>query len=219
MVRTSRPVRDEGKPAADGVGSAASPGRWAWRERRALRRWYADSGLPLYGLPAEWEGRRCPGQRAGQQAIRRAGPFGLRDRASGPLQVAALGLSHLGADGARLHVASHRVSNYRTFEVMAASTFFRRLALPLLQAGERQAFEIAVMTRRRQFRSGQLGWQRAVIRVDAEPVPFGVLAVGAAWVALADIGGVYLQIDAERFPVGRVRLVCIHDLKPYLTRG
>lgn len=217
MVRTSRPSRESGT-ISGGNRPRFLPGRSARRDRRAFRLWYVEAGLPLYGLPAEWNGYRCPGQRAGRQGIRRAGPFGILTRASGPPQVAALGLSHIGADGERLHVASHRVSNYRTLEAMAANTFFRRLALPLLHEGEREAFETAVTTRRKQFRSGQLGWEQAVIPVDADAVPFRVLTVGTAWVALAEVGGIYLQIDAERFPLGRVRLVCIHDPEPYLAR-
>jgi hypothetical protein len=192
-------------------------GRAARRDRRALDRWYTRTDLPLYGLPPDWAGHRCPGQRAGRQPVRRAGPFGIFTRRNGPLWVAALGLTHIAADGGRLHVASHRVGNYQVIEAMAAGNFFRRLALPLLEEDGREAFDRAVIARRTQFRSGHLTWHRHFIPVEADAVPFHALAVGGDWVALAQVGAVCIQIDAQSFPIGRVRLVRVADPGPYLS--
>ncbi len=139
-------------------------------------------------------------------------------RPGGPLWIAALGLTHIAPDGGRLHVASHRVTTYQTLEAMAAGNFFRRLARPLLQQGDRKAFDNAVITRRTQYRSGQFGWRRAVIPVDADAVYFRVLTIGTDWVALAEIADICVQLDAQRFPIGRVRLVRITDPGPYLSR-
>jgi hypothetical protein len=186
------------------------------RGKRGLSLWYTSAELPLYGLPPEWTGHRCPGQRAGRQAVRRAGPFGILTRPSGPLWVAALGLTHIAADGGRLHVASHRVANYQVIEAMAAGNFFRRLAWPLLEEGGREAFDQAVIARRTQFRAGQLAWHREIIPVDADAVHFRTLTVGSDWVALAQVGAVCVQLDAQRFPIGRVRLVRVADPRPYL---
>jgi hypothetical protein len=138
-------------------------------------------------------------------------------RPGGPLWIAALGLTHISRDGGRLHVGSHRVTTYQTLEAMAAGNFFRRLAWPLLQRGDREAFDKAVVARRSQYRSGEFGWRRAVIHVDAEAFEFCTLTIGADWVALAEMGGVCLQLDAQRFPIGGVRLVRIYDPAPYLT--
>jgi len=149
--------------------------------------------------------------------IRRAGPFGMFVRPSGPLWVAALGLTHIAGDGGLLHVGSRRVTNYQVLEAMAVGNFFRRLAWPLLEESGHEAFEEEVIARRRQFRSGQLMWRHVVIPVDAYAVNFRVLAVGAQWVGLATIGSICVQLDARQFPVGRVRLVRISDPRPYLT--
>ncbi|HKB31910.1 MAG TPA: hypothetical protein VKD26_13885 [Streptosporangiaceae bacterium] len=138
-------------------------------------------------------------------------------RPGGPLWIAALGLTHVAADGGRLHVASHRVTGYQTLEAMAAGNFFRRLAWPLLQEGDREAFDQAVVARRLQYRSGEFGWRRAVIPVDRDAVYFRVLTVGTDWVALAEIADICVQIDAQRFPIGCVRLVRVTDPGPYLA--
>jgi hypothetical protein len=191
--------------------------RAARRSKHALNLWYTSAELPLFGLPLDWTGYRCPGQRAGRQAVRRAGPFGIFTRPSGPLWVAALGLTHIAADGGRLHVASHRAANYQVIEAMAAGNFFRRLALPLLEEGGREAFDRAVIARRTQFRAGQLAWHREIIPVDADAVHFRTLTVGGDWVALAQMGAVCIQLDAQGFPIGRVRLVRVADPRPYLS--
>jgi hypothetical protein len=135
----------------------------------------------------------------------------------GPLSIAALGLTHIADDGGRLHVASHRVTSYQTLEAMAAGNFFRRLAWPLLEHGDREAFDKAVIARRSQYRCGQFEWRRAVIPVDAGAVHFCALTVGTDWVALAEVGEVCLQLDAQRFPIEGVRLARVRDLAPYLT--
>jgi hypothetical protein len=188
----------------------------ARRERRALRIWYASAELPLFGLPADWTGVRRAGQRAGCQVIRHVGPFGMFVRPSGPLWVAALGLTHISSSGGVLHVGSRRVANYQVLVAMAAGNFLRRLAWPLLEEAGEESFERAVIARRLQFRSGQLGWHRAVIPVDGRAVTFRVLAVGAQWVALATIGSTCVQLDAREFPIRDVRLVQITDPVPYL---
>jgi hypothetical protein len=187
------------------------------RDRRQLRLWYSGTEFPLFGLPADWAGRRLPGQRAGRQAIRRAGPFGLLTRPGGPLWIAALGLTHIAPDGGCLHVATHRVTTYQTLEAMAAGNFLRRLAWPLLQQGDKEAFDNAVVAWRTRYRSGQLGWRRAVIPVGSDAVHFRALTTGTDWVALAEFADFCLQLDAQRFPIGRVRLVRITDPGPYLS--
>ena len=205
---------------AGGIGGVVrklSGGRARRRDRRSLHLWYTAPGLPLYGLPPDWTGHRCPGQRAGRQAIRHAGPFGMFNRPTGPLGVAALGLTHIAADGGRLHVASHRVTNYQIIEAMAAGNLFRRLARPLLSEAGREAFDEAVIAMRARFRSGQLAWHREVIPVDAAAVPFRALHLGTDWVAVAQVDDVWVQVDAQQFPVGRVRLVRIADPQPYLS--
>jgi hypothetical protein len=138
-------------------------------------------------------------------------------RPGGPLWIAALGLTHIAADGGRLHAATHRVTNYRTLEAMAAGNFFRRLAWPLLQRGQREAFDDAVIALRTKFRAGEFGWQSAIIPVDADAVYFRLLTIGTDWVALTEIADICLQLDAKRFPIGRVQLVRITDPGPYLS--
>lgn len=187
------------------------------RGRRALDLWYTTADLPLYGLPPDWSGRRCPGQRAGRQAVRHAGPFGMFTRPNGPLWVATLGLTHIASDGGRLHVASHRISNYRVNEAMAAGNFFRRLAMPLLDQAGREAFDQAVIAARTRFRTGQLTWRREVIPVGVQEVPFRTISVGADWVAIAQVGDVCVQLDAHQFPIDQVRLVSVTDPRQYLT--
>ena len=207
-------------PLADGdggIGYRPALRRISRADRRSLHIWYSSADLPLFGLPPDWTGYRCPGQRAGRQPIRRSGPFGMLNRPGGPLWIAALGLTHMNHDGGRLHVASHRVRTHQTLEAMAAGNFSRRLAWPLLQQGDREASDKAVIAKRKQYRSGEFGWRRAVIHVDAEAVDLYTLTTGADWVALAEMGGVCLQLDAHRFPIGRVRLVRIYDPAPYLT--
>lgn len=194
--------------------------RWAGaRDRPALRVWYTSSDLPLYGLPADWSGQRCPGQRAGRQMIGRAGPFKMFVRPTGPLSVAALGLTHIARDGGRLHVGSRRAIDHRILEAMAATHFFRRLAWPLQEEFGREAFDQAVVAWRRQFRSGELTWQGVVIPVDGRMVQFRALTVGAQWAAVATIRDVCVQLDARQFPLGRVRLVRITDPGPYISPG
>ncbi len=158
-----------------------------------------------------------PGQRAGRQAIRRTGPFGLLTRPGGPLWIAALGLTHVAQDGGCLHVATHRVTTYQTLEAMAAGNFFRRLAWPLLEQGNREGFDSTVIALRTQYRAGQLGWRRAVIPVGSDLVCFRALTIGTDWVALAEIANFCLQLDAQRFPISRVQLVRITDPGPYLS--
>jgi hypothetical protein len=207
----------------DGIGSGGGaadrpgPRRASRRDRRQLRLWYSSADFPLFGLPADWTGRRLPGQRAGRQAIRRTGPFGLLTRPGGPLWIAALGLTHIAPDGGCLHVATHRVTSYQTLEAMAAVNFFRRLALPLLQQGDREGFDSAVIALRARYRSGQLEWRRAVIPVGTDAMYFRALTIGTDWVALAEITDICLQLDAQRFPIGGVRLVRITDPGPYLS--
>jgi hypothetical protein len=200
-----------------GADDTLGPRRASRRDQRQLRLWYSGTQFPLFGLPADWSGRRLPGQRAGRQAIRRTGPFGLLTRPGGPLWIAALGLTHIAPDGGCLHVATHRVATYQTLEAMAAGNFFRRLAWPLLQQGDRAAFDAKVIALRKQYRSGQFGWRRAVIPVDDDAVYFRALAIGTDWVALAEIADVCLQLDAQRFPIGCVRLARITDPGPYLS--
>lgn len=151
--------------------------------------------------------------------IRRAGPFRLFARPTGPLSVAALGLTHIAADGGCLHVGSRRAVEPLIFEVMAANHFFRRLAWPVLDEFGREAFDQAVVAWRRRFRSGRLPWQGAEIPVDSHVVEFRALTVGTQWVAVATIGEVCVQLDARQFPIGRVRLVRITDPGPYISRG
>jgi hypothetical protein len=207
----------------DGSGGSGSadnrpgPRRASRRDQRQLRLWYSGTDFPLFGLPADWTGRRLPGQRAGRQAIRRAGPFGLLTRPGGTLWIAALGLTHIAPDGGCLHVATHRATTYQTLEAMAAGNFFRRLAWPLLEQGDGQGFDSTVIALRTQYRSGQFGWRRAVIPVGSDAVCFRALTIGADWVALAEIADICLQLDAQRFPIGRVRLVRITDPGPYLS--
>ncbi len=221
--RGRRPEDDVGVPgSARGVAGIVNQPRLpgaAWRERRALRAWYASAKLPLFGLPADWTGHRCQGQRAGRQVARRAGPFGLFMRPGGPLWVGALGLTHIDEDGGRLHVGSHRVTDDRVRDAMAANNLFRRLAWPLMEEFGREAFDRAVVAWRRQYRAGLLRWRWAVIPVGADAVRFRVLTVGTQWVALATIDDVGLQLDAQKFPIGRVRLVRITDARPYLSVG
>jgi hypothetical protein len=225
VVRTSEPATppqpERGALNTHGrIGAAVralSLRRAARRGRRTLDLWYTSTDLPLYGLPPDWTGHRCPGQRAGRQAVRHVGPFGIFTRPNGPLWVATLGLTHIAADGGRLHVASHRAVNYQVIEAMAAGNFFRRLAWPLLEEADREAFDRAVIARRTQFRSGELMWHREVIPVDSDAVQFRVLAVGDDWVALAQVGAVCIQLDAQSFPAGRVRLVRVADTRPYLS--
>ncbi len=223
LLRPTRPGR-----RSSGASENARSGRFAWiarklppwesrRDRRALRAWYATAELPLFGLPTDWTGYRCPGQRAGRQVTRRAGPFGMFVRPSGPLWVAALGLTHIAGDGGLLHVGSRRVTNYQVVEAMAVGNFCRRLAWPLLEQYGHEAFEEAVIARRAQFRSGQLTWRHVVIPVEEHAVNFRVLAVGRQWVGLATIGSFCVQLDARQFPVGRVRLVRIRDPGRYLS--
>jgi hypothetical protein len=91
------------------------------------------------------------------------------------------------------------------------------MAWPLLQRGQREAFDDAIIALRTKFRSGQFGWRPAVIPVDADAFYFRVLTIGTDWVALTEIADICLQLDADLFPIDRVRLVRITDPGPYLS--
>ncbi len=61
-------------------------------------------------------------------------------------------------------------------------------------------------------------WQQATISVDTHPVTFQTLANGSDWVAVAQLGDIYLKLHASRFPLADVTLIRVSDPQPYLPQ-
>lgn len=63
-------------------------------------------------------------------------------------------------------------------------------------------------------------WRQQDIVVDGHYLPFQLLVLGDAhWVAEATIDGAVVTVEAIRFPIERLELARVTDLRPYLEGG
>lgn len=195
-------------------------GRWArWRRAAAqarhdsdLHHWYTSQALPLYGLPPRWQGKRDTGGVGVSwpgQGWRSSLP-GRRGR------VDRLALVHHSADGASLTISSHRAAaSARFIEATAIDDLFG-VTGPRFRSDHPSGPvppDMPVQPRR-----NHPEWQQATISVDTHPVTFQTLANGSDWVAVAQLGDIYLKLHASRFPLADVTLIRVSDPQPYLPQ-
>jgi hypothetical protein len=120
-------------------------------------------------------------------------------------QLVSIGLAH-GApdDESKLHV--HTTVRDPTADVTS-----------LRIAAVRPAWDDKDEMLRRLREFGTVAGESSTIAVDAAPVEFTVWGEAGQWWAAGHHDGFGLVLEGQRIPIGRVELVRIHDLDPYLA--
>jgi hypothetical protein len=120
-------------------------------------------------------------------------------------QLVSIGLAHgAPADESKLHV--HTTVRDPTADVTS-----------LRMAAVRPAWDDKDEMLRRLREFGTVAGESSTIAVDAAPVEFTVWGEAGRWWAAGHHDGFGLVLEGQRIPIGRVELVRIHDLDPYLA--
>ena len=148
--------------------------------------------FPLYGLPASWTGPR------------HLGGMGSRQARGQPRVVTSLTLAH--GDPAAGHGPELRVEVRSDPDDPGAGPELRQaLAVDLRWAAasleDREADPI---------------WSAVPIPVDGQPVTFDLLAEGRHWVAMAELEGRVVVLQARDLAPEQVELVRVTDVEPYV---
>lgn len=193
-----------GRPLATEALLVVDPERGLRRERRAMAEWFRSAPFPLYGLPASWAGPRQLGGAGSRQA-----------RGRTPV-VTSLALAH--GDPAAEQGPQLRVEVRSDPDDPGAGPELRRaLAEELWWAAATGDREAAV--------GGVSGlpadqpdppWSAVPLRLDGRPVRFELLAEGRHWVALAEVEGRALVLQARDLVPEQVELVRVTDVEPYV---
>jgi hypothetical protein len=170
------------------------PARGARREQR----WRRDTAerfraapFPMYGLPASWTGPRHLGGEGSRQA-------------RGQLRVVtSLTLAH--GDPAAGHGPELRVEVRSDPDDPGAGPELRQaLAVELRLAASLEDREADPI------------WSAVPIPVDGQPVTFDLLAEGRHWVAMAELEGRVVVLQARDLAPEQVELVRVTDVEPYV---
>jgi hypothetical protein len=203
--------RGAGRPLATELLMELDPARGVRRGRQTMAERFRAAPFPLYGLPASWAGARYLGGSGSRQAS------GQR-----PV-VTALSLAH--GDPAAEHGPQLRVEVRADPDDPGAGPELRRTLAEELRwtatvprpDGEGPPGPAGGSP------SGERGppepgppWSSVLVRVDGRPVGFDLLAEGRHWVAIAELEGRTLVLQARDLAVERVELVRVTDVEPYV---
>ncbi len=182
----------------DAIASEPGPS-YAAILHEARRRALADRPFPIYGLDESWTGSRWLGGWGGsaeginQITFSHGGP----EQRKGPM--------------VNVETFSPTDEGEKTVGIYLRA---RGLAGRLWSHGAKH--EVVRPTFNREDPTGT--WEEAEIEVDGESVPFRMLAAGAWWVALGEVGSVVVSLRVRGVPGESVRLVPVGDVEPYLTK-
>lgn len=181
--------------------------------------------LPLYGLPAIWEGSRSLGGWA-------EGPAGVNQvtLAHGDPEDRNAAFLRVEVSPARRFGGDQQVRRRLTRELRARPPRppsapppppAGSLALPPAGKGA-SVWAVTVGSQPGGHEEDQPeppddAWCRVSLRVDGQEVVFTYLEEAGAWIAWAMLGDVAVKVHATGFPVEGVELVRVLDLGPYLT--
>ena len=170
------------------------PARGARRERRWRRDMagrFRAAPFPLYGLPASWTGPR------------HLGGEGSRQARGQPRVVTSLTLAH--GDPAAGHGPELRVEVRSDPDDPGVGPELRQaLAVELRWAASLEDREADPI------------WSAVPLPVDGQPVTFDLLAEGRHWVAMAELEGRVVVLQARDLAPERVELVRVTDVEPYV---
>jgi hypothetical protein len=194
-----------GRPLATEALLVVDPARGIRRERQAMAERFRAAPFPLYGLPASWAGPRW------------LGGAGTRQSRGRPPEVTSLALAH--GDPAAEHGPQLRVEVRADPEDAGAGPELRQALAGELRwaAATRHEREAAV--------DGVGGlpndlagaaWSAVSVRVDGRPVRFDLLTEGRHWVAVAEVDGRALVLEARDLTVDQIELVRVADIEPYI---
>ncbi len=160
--------------------------------------------FPLYGLPASWAWPR------------HLGGAGSRRARGQPAVVTSLTLAH--GDPAAEHGPQLRVEVRADPDEPGGGPELRRALTD----------DLRLVTAARDVRNAMGGigrlpadqpdppWSAVPIRLDGRPVRFQLLAEGRHWVAVAEVEGRTLVLQARDLAPEQVELVRVADVEPYL---
>jgi hypothetical protein len=204
---------------------ALHPDQAADRMRRENESRIRSCSLPLYGLPASWEGPRWwGGWGEGEKGVNHV-TLVHGDQEDRPGPFVRVGVSSAPA----FEVDDQLVRSMLVRELRA-----RRARPPApppsppppLPRTPRDGKEVAIWAVTVGSSPAdyeelpdppQGAWRSVSIRLDAEAVPFTYLEEGAEWVAWTRLGDIELQVRSRAYPVEQVELVRVSDLEPYLA--
>jgi hypothetical protein len=193
-----------GRPLATEALLVVDPGRGLRRERQAMAERFRAAPFPLYGLPASWAGPR------------HLGGAGSRQARGQPAVVTSLTLAH--GDPAAEHGPQLRVEVRADPDEPGGGPELRRALTD----------DLRLVTAARDVRNAMGGigrlpadqpdppWSAVPIRLDGRPVRFQLLAEGRHWVAVAEVEGRTLVLQARDLAPEQVELVRVTDVEPYL---
>jgi hypothetical protein len=183
------------------------PARGLRRERQELAERFRASPFPLYGLPASWTGPR------------HLGGMGSRQARGQPPLVTSLTLAH--GDPAAGHGPELRVEVRSDPDDPGTGPELRQaLAVDLRWAAasleDREAEAERGGPGGRPADQADPLWSTVPLPVDGQPVTFDLLAEGRHWVAMAEVEGRALVLQARDLAPEQVELVRVTDVEPYV---
>jgi hypothetical protein len=194
-----------GRPLATEALLVVDPGRGLRRERQAMAERFRAAPFPLYGLPASWAGPR------------HLGGAGSRQARGQPAVVTSLTLAH--GDPAAEHGPQLRVEVRADPDEPRGGPELRRALTD----------DLRWVTAARDVPGNAMGgigrlpadqpdppWSAVPIRLDGRPVRFELLAEGRHWVAVAEVEGRTLVLQARDLAPEQVELVRVTDVEPYV---
>jgi hypothetical protein len=194
-----------GRPLATEALMVIDPVRGMRRERQAMVERFRAAPFPLYGLPASWAGPR------------HLGGAGSRQSRGRPPVVTSLGLAHgdpASDPGPQLLVEVRADPD----DPGAGSELRRTLAEDLRwMAGSRIGSEEPPGQDGAEAPGAGPPWSAVPIRLDGRPVRFDLLAEGRHWVAMAEVEGRVLVLQARDLAPEQAELMRVTDVEPYVA--
>ncbi|HSO52279.1 MAG TPA: hypothetical protein VL330_05930 [Actinomycetes bacterium] len=174
------------------AGRWSVPARGLRRERREMAERFRAAPFPLYALPASWTGPR------------HLGGMGSRQARGQPPLVTSLTLAH--GDPAAEHGPELRVEVRSDPDDPGTGPELRQALAVDLGGGPGG----------RPADQADPRWVAVRLPVDGQPVTFDLLAEGRHWVALAELEGRALVLQARDLAPEQVELVRVTDVEPYV---
>lgn len=184
--------RPAGRPLATELLMVVDPARGLRREHLAMAERFRAAPFPLYGLPASWTGPR------------HLGGMGSRQARGQPPLVTSLTLAH--GDPAAGHGPELRVEVRSDPDDPGTGPELRQALAVDLRGGPGG----------RSADQADPPWSAVRLPVDGQPVTFDLLAEGRHWVALAELEGRALVLQARDLAPEQVELVRVTDVEPYV---
>ncbi len=178
---------------------ALAPSRAMQREDRSQADRFRRTALPLYGLPASYEGARWLGGWGGYD--------------EGDLSSATLAHGEPMKECLRVEITMQRHDGDLAHAIRELA---HHAALESLQPNPDMG-DLIRRTNEIMSSPDAFATARVPIDVDGVPVTFSVMSHGTFWVGVAPIGDAYLRLHGERFPLDGVALARVTDVEPYIT--